>query len=345
MNMNAAVLHGVNDLRLDQVPVREPLRDEVLVQVKKCGVCGTDVHMWAGTNFEGKFPFIPGHEWMGVVAAVGPEVRKIKPGDRVTGEPFIACDVCAICHDGGAPHFCPDHKYYGFTWGTPGAMADYNLSPERRIFKLPDSMTDEEGALVEAVSVAYHAIWGRGGGAGPHDRVGVFGTGPIGLLAVQIAKVSGADVLVVEPGEYRRRMALAVGADLVVDPSKEDLVARVMDFTDGLGLTLIVECSGSPAGIASTVDVIGVNGRIVLTGQSMGLKPAMEIGKTIWKHATIVGSCGAPDYFPRTLKYMAKHLADSTKVITHCYPLSDALPAFQMALKGTESGKVLLTMG
>ncbi len=138
----------------------------------------------------------------------------------------------------------------------------------------------------------------------PHDRVAVFGTGPIGLLAVQIAKVAGAQTIVVEPAPFRARMAADFGADVVIDPTQEDLIARVNDLTDGLGLSLIIECSGSAAGIASTVDVIGVNGRIVLTGQSFGLKPAASLGKTIWTHATIIGSCGAPDFFPKTLAYI-----------------------------------------
>jgi 2-desacetyl-2-hydroxyethyl bacteriochlorophyllide A dehydrogenase len=343
--MKAAVLRGVNDLRLEDLPIPQPRAGEALVKIKHCGVCGTDVHMWAGTNFEGTFPFIPGHEWVGSVVDVGPGVNSLKVGDRVTGAPFIPCHACAVCQDGHAPAFCPNHRYYGFTWNTAGGMAEYHVSPAERLFKIPENLTDEEGAMVEAVSVAYFAIWGRGGGVAPHDRVGIFGAGPIGLFALQVAKVAAAQVIVVEPQPFRQKLARELGADEVVDPSQGDSVARVKELTDDLGLTLIVECSGSVAGIASTVDAIGLDGRIVLTGQSIGLKIPIELGKSIWKHAQVIGSCDAPYFFPKTLAYMSRHRADIARVITHRFPLDDVRAAFEMALKGSEGGKVLLNVG
>lgn len=340
--MQAVVMRGVDRLDVTDVALREPQGDEVLVQVRRCGVCGTDVHMWHGTNFEGVFPFVPGHEWMGTVEAVGPGVTSLRVGDRVTSEPFIACRLCPVCQDGGPAFACPNHRYYGFTWETPGGMAEYNVSPEEHFVKLPASMSDDEGALVEPVSVAYHAIWGSAGGVAPHDCVGVYGAGPIGLLAMQIAAVSGAPVIAIEPTPYRQRMAREMGAAAVVDPTAEDLAGRIMDLTDGQGLSLIIECSGNSAAIASTVDVVGVGGRIVLTGQSIGTKVPIEIGKTIWKNARILSSCDSPHFFSRTVRYMARHLADATKIITHHFPLAQAPAAFEMALKGTESGKVML---
>lgn len=196
---------------------------------------------------------------------------------------------------------------------------------------------------MEPVSVAYHAIWGRGGGVAPHDRVAIIGAGPIGLLATQIAKVAGAQVIVVEPQPVRQKLAKEVGgADIVVDPSKGDAVEQVMELTNGLGVSLIVECSGSVPGIASTVEMIAVDGRIVITGQSMGVKIPIELGKTIWKHANIMGSCGAPNFFPNTIAFISRHLADPTKLITHHFPLTEVQAAFEMANKGVESGKVML---
>jgi len=340
--MKAVVLRGVNDLRVEDLPVPEPGEGEVLIKNKVTGVCGTDVHMWAGTNFEGTFPFIPGHEWMGEVVGVGSGVTSVQVGDRVTGEPFIPCGLCAVCKDGGAPAFCPNHGYYGFTWEEMGAMCEYQVSPEERLHKIPASFSDDEGALVEAVSVAYHAIWGRGGGVAPHDRVAVQGVGPIGLLATQIALVAGAQVLVIEPAEYRQEMAREIGAEHIIDPTADGWMEEVLELTEGLGLTLIVECSGNAAGIASTVDTIGIDGRIVLTGQSMGVKIPIELGKTIWKHATVTSSCDAPHFFPKTIAYMARHLADVTKVVTHRFALDDAPEAFELGNQGTGSGKIVL---
>ncbi len=133
--MKAAVLHGVNDLRLEELPDPKPRANEVLVKVNLAGVCGTDVHMWAGTNFEGEFPFVPGHEWVGEVIEAGPEVRTLAVGDRVTGECFIPCHSCPVCRNGGASAFCSNHTYYGFQPHAPGGLAEYHTSPEERLQK------------------------------------------------------------------------------------------------------------------------------------------------------------------------------------------------------------------
>lgn len=343
--MKAAVLRGIKDLRLEEIPDPEPGHGEVLVRISVAGVCGTDVHMWSGTNFEGTFPFVPGHEWVGEVVKLGAGVRSLAVGDRVTGECFIPCRVCPVCKSGCAPAFCPDHDYYGFEWKANGGMAELHVSPEERLHKIPDALSDEEAALIEPVSVAYHSIWGRGDGVAPHDRVAIFGAGPIGLFAMQVAKVSGAQVVVVEPQAYRQEMARNMGADEIVDPTRQDFADRAMKLTGGLGFTLIVECSGSKAGIASTVDLVAADGRIVLTGQSMGVKIPIELGKTIWKHAHVIGSCGSPGFFPMTITFLSKHLVDVARIITHRFALDDVQEAFELGNKGTKSGKILLQIG
>ena len=341
--MKAAVLHGVRDLRLEEVPLpNDPGADEVLVEIAVCGLCGTDVHMWAGTNNEGTFPFTPGHEWSGRVVAVGGNVRHLKEGDRVTGEPFVGCRTCEVCQNGQGPAFCPDHSYFGFTQDTPGGLADFHLSPAERLHKIPDNLSDEVAALTEPVSVAYHSVWGVGGGAAPHDRICIFGAGPIGLFALQTCLTSGADVIVVEPSPYRQRMAESIGAETILDPSSENIEQRVMELTRGLGATKIIECSGSVEATAMTVDIVAVEGNIVLTGQSVGTKVPIEIGKTIWKHATISGYAGAHYYFPRTLTFMAKKLVEFDKVITHRFSIDDIADAFDLGNRGTDSAKIMI---
>jgi len=339
--MKAVILKGVNNLAVEDVEVRKPQKDEVLAKVDIIGLCGTDIHMWAGTNFEGTFPFIPGHEWIGHVAETGPDVKALKVGDRVTGDNFIACRKCDICKNGGVPHFCTDHEAYGYTPKFPGAMAEYQWSPEERLYKIPDSVSDEAGALTEVVSVPYHAIWARSGGIGPHDRVAIIGTGPVGLLAIQIALITGAKVIVLEPEPNRAKLAAEMGAKYILDPTKGDIVKEVMGLTNGLGVTKIIECSGSIGGIALTVDIISVDGTIVLTGQSIGTKVPIEIGKIIWKHAKIVGSCGAPFFFPNTIDFLSKNLIDATKIVTDRFSLEDALGAFELGHKASR-GKILI---
>lgn len=341
--MKAAVLHGVKDLRLEDVPhPADPGPDEVLVKITVCGLCGTDVHMWAGTNNEGTFPFVPGHEWSGRIVAVGTNVRHLKEGDRVTGEPFIGCKNCHVCQSGYGPAFCPNHRYYGFTPDTPGGLAEFHLSPAERIHKVPENLSDEVAALTEPVSVAYNSVWHVGGGTAPHDRICIFGAGPIGLFALQICLASGAEVIVIEPSSYRQQVARSVGAKTIVDPSKENVEERVMELTHGLGATKIIECSGSVQATAMTVDLVAVEGNIVLTGQSVGTKVPIEIGKTIWKHATISGYAGEHFYFPKTLSYMEKELVDFEQIITHRFAIDDIAEAFDLGNQGTGSGKIMV---
>ena len=339
--MKVVVFKGVKDLVVDEVAVPRPADDEVLLKVNVCGVCGTDLHMWAGTNFEGAFPFIPGHEMVGSVVELGKKVTTLKVGDRVTGEPFIACRVCPVCRNGGISAFCPKHRYYGFTKETGGGFAEYQVSPEERLFKVPDNVSDETAALTEPIAVAYHAVWGRAGGAAPHDRIGVFGAGPIGLFAMSACLVSGADVFVFEPSAYRQNLAAAMGAKNIIDPTRADAVAKVMDLTDGLGLTKIIECSGNAAAVAMSVDLVAVDGKIVLTGHP-GTKVPIEIGKTIWKHASLAGSCGSPYFFPKALAFMSKGLVNFEKAISHRFPIQAAEKAFVLGNKGTESSKIMI---
>jgi L-iditol 2-dehydrogenase len=340
--MRAAVLRGVHDLRLEELPDPRPGDNEALVRVKAAGVCGTDVHMWEGTNTEGTFPFIPGHEWAGEVVEVGRKVKTFSAGDRVVAEVPTKCRICPNCKDGMEPNMCPDFELYGFSWEYPGGMVEYTLAKEERLFKIPDNVSYEEGALVEAVSVAYHGVWGSGGGAAPHDRVVVFGAGPIGLFAMLTCKASGAPVIMVEPQAFRQRMALDLGADMVLDPTAGDVVEQVLDHTAGRGATLVLECSGSDGALGAVVDVVAKQGRIVLIGQSAGRKIPIEIGLAIFQATTIAGSSGSPYFFPRTLTFMSRHLVDLTRVVTHRFPLSDILEAFEVGKGATDSAKILL---
>ncbi len=340
--MKAAVLRGVHDLRLEEIADPEPAGNEVLIRVRAAGVCGTDVHMWEGTNKEGTFPFIPGHEWAGEVVEVGREIKGVSVGDRVVAEVPIPCRVCDNCKDGMEPNMCPDFELYGFSWECPGGMAEYTLAREERLFKIPDNVSFEEAALVEPVSVAYHGVWGSGGGAAPHDRVVVFGAGPIGLFALLSCRASGAPVIVVEPQPFRQQMARDLGAEVVVDPTVEDVAERVLQHTAGRGATLVLECSGSNGALAATLDVIGKQGRIVLIGQSAGRKIPIEIGKAIFQRTRIVGSSGSPYFFPKTLTFMSRRLVDLMPVVTHQFRLADVLSAFELGRNPVDCGKILV---
>lgn len=336
--MKAAILRGIRDLMVEDVPDPEPSANEALIRVWAAGVCGTDVHMWEGTNTEGTFPFIPGHEWAGEVLKVGKAVRNLAVGDRVVAEVPIRCRVCPDCQDGMDANMCPHFELYGFSWDCPGGMAEYTLAKEERLFRIPDNVSYEEAALVEPVSVVYHGVWRSGGGVAPHDRVVVMGAGPIGLFAMLSCRASGAPVVVVEPQPDRQQMALDLGAEAVIDPTQGRLVQQVLDQTAGRGATLVIECSGSNGALESVLEVVAKQGRIVLIGQSIGRKIPIEIGKAIAKGVTIVGSSGSPYFFPRTLAFMSRRLVDLTCVVTHRFPLAEVVQAFELGKGATAGG-------
>jgi L-iditol 2-dehydrogenase len=340
--VKAAVLYEVRDLRLEEVEDPRPAEQEVLIRVQAAGLCGTDVHMWEGTNTEGTFPFIPGHEWAGQVMEVGKGIKSLSAGDRVVAEVPIQCHICPNCQDGMDPNMCPDLELYGFSWGFPGGMAELTLAREERLFKIPDNVSSEEAALVEPVSVAYHGVWRSGGGVAPHDRVVVFGAGPIGLFTMLTCKAAGAPVAVVEPQPFRQGMARKLGADAVIDPAAGDPIQQILDCTAGRGATLVLECSGSNGALGSVLDAVAKQGRIVLIGQSVGRRIPIEIGRAIAKGVTIAGSSGSPHFFPKTLTFMSRRLVDLLQVVTHRFPLADVQAAFDLGLKAADSGKILV---
>jgi len=233
-------------------------------------------------------------------------------------------------------------KYYGFTPETPGGMAEYHCSPEERLFKIPDKISDEEAALVDPISCSYYAIWGRAGGVAPHDNIGVFGAGPIGISAMLIGMIAGAQVVLIEPQAFRQKMARDMGAEIIIDPYKQDTVKEVLDLTNGLGLSKIIECSGSPDAIKTAIDVLAVAGVINLIGHSIGEQIPMEIGKIAWKHGTIVAAAGSPFYYPHTVTLLSRGLTDFNKLVTHRFPIDDVLEAFTIGNEGSESGKIMI---
>ena len=340
--MKAAVLRNIKDLRLEELPDPEPADNELVIRIRACGICATDVHMWQGTNTEGTYPFVPGHEWAGEVVEVGSDVKAFSVGDRVVGEVAIACRVCPNCKDGMAPEMCSDLQLSGFAWLAPGGMAEYHVSKVDRLHKIPDNLSYEEAALVEPISIGYHAVWGSGGGVGPHDRVVVFGCGPIGMLTMLTCKAAGTPVIVVEPHPYRRQMAQELGADGAVDPTGGNLEEQIMDHTAGRGASLVFECSGSDAGRGATVDIVANRGRIVLIGQGENQKVPIELDQAIFKGASIVGSCGTAFYFAKTLVFMSRRLVDFGQVITPRLPLDQVHEAFKLGDRQAESGKIML---
>ncbi len=307
MEAKIAFLHGPGDLRIKDVKVQEPGQDQVLVRLKACGICGSDVECFEGKSAEGRYdlgPYTPGHEWAGEVVSTGSGVTTLHPGDKVTGDCVMHCGVCRNCKDGLMPSACLNMREGGFRPDSPGGMGEYLVIEEPYVHRFPDSWSWEEGAWVETFSIGYFGIWGNGGYVDASDDVVVLGAGPIGLSALMVAKTSGAQVICVDPLASRRQTALQYGADEVVDPTIGDLTEEIRKLTGDRGASVVIEASGNDQAIAAIFDVAGHSARIGLIGHSVGRKVPVEIGLTIWKTARITGSGGTKSFAQRTIRFM-----------------------------------------
>jgi threonine dehydrogenase-like Zn-dependent dehydrogenase len=325
------------EIREYDVPTPGPY--EVLMQVKACGICGSDVHM-AQADDEGYifypgltgFPCILGHEFSGIVIKAGEKAfdkrtnKPFKGGERVTSEEMLWCGMCKPCAD-GYPNHCERLDEVGFN--VNGAFAQYIVVPSRTVWSLEPLADIYEGddlflagSLVEPTSVAYNAVIERGGGIRPGDRVVILGGGPVGIAACAVLKQAGASqVIISEPQEARARLALSIGADFAINPLKESLADRVLELTDGMGANLFMEATGLPEVVYPDIERIIWEGRtlnstVVVTARAEAKMPVT--GEVLQvRRARIVGAQGHSGHgtFPRVIDCMASGM-DMTRMIT-----------------------------
>ncbi|WP_003542275.1 scyllo-inosose 3-dehydrogenase [Desulfotomaculum nigrificans] len=314
---------------VEEVDIPEPGPGEVLIEVKACGICGSDVHM-AQPDEEGYiwypgltgFPAVLGHEFAGKVVKAGPGAinkRTNKPfvgGEDVCAEEMVWCGRCQPCAD-GYPNHCERLDELGFN--VNGAFAKYIVVPDRLVWSLDPLKKVYEGddiylagSLVEPTCVAYNAVVQRGGGIKPGDNVVIAGGGPVGLAACAIMKRMGAaKVILSEPEEGRAQIGLQLGADVVINPLKEDFVQRVLELTDGYGAKLYLEATGLPTVVYPLIEQCiwegrGLNSTVVVVARADAKMPVT--GEVLQvRRAQIVGAQGhsGEGTFPRVIEAMA----------------------------------------
>jgi L-iditol 2-dehydrogenase len=342
-----AFLHAPHDLRVSEVELPRLAADQILVQLKACGICGSDVECYEGKSKEGRYdlgPYTPGHEWGGEVMEVGHGVRGLKPGQKVTADCVMQCFVCRNCKEGLMPSACLNFREVGFRPDSPGGMGEFLIIEEPYLHSFPDPWSFEEGAWVETFSIGYFGLWGNGGYVDASDDVAILGAGPVGLSALMVAKTAGARTIAIEPLAFRRELALKYGADEAVDPGSGDLKAVVNGLTGGRGPSVVVEASGNDRAIASIFDIAGHSARVRLIGHSVGRQVPVEIGRTIWKTLSITGSGGTRAFAQRTIRFMdrIRERFDVRGLITHRFPFQRIHEAFEVAAK--EKSKALKVM-
>ena len=269
--MKAAVFYGKHDLRVMDQPVPVPGAGQVQIQVRACGICGTDIHIFEGDEGAAKSPAgtILGHEFSGEITAVGPGVTEFKVGDRVCVDPNELCGKCDYCR-GGIGHYCTSMNGYGTT--VHGGFAEFCVVPTSQVYAIPNGMTFEQAAMAEPVACCIHGI--DMCEIHPGDTVAVFGAGMIGLIMLQLAKISGAATLIsIEPIAEKREIARKLGADLTIDPFTED-VSEVLKQHGITRVNTVIECVGRTGTIQQAIEIAGPKAVVMMFGLT---KPGDEI--------------------------------------------------------------------
>ena len=337
--MKASYFLGKGSFEVRQAPELHPGPGEVVIRNMVCGVCGTDVHIFHGEpgSADVNPPVVLGHEYSGEVVEVGEGVTALKPGDHVTVDPNIYCGECVYCRN-GKKQLCETMQAVGVT--RDGGFGEYSLVPAAQAFKLGDSVPYEAGAMAEPVACCLHGIDLAGIKAG--DRVCIVGGGAIGLIMLQLAKLSGASSLVLsEPNEKRRQVALSLGADAAIDPTAPD-ARSAYEAALGDGADVVIECVGNNAAVKSAFQLAKKGATIVLfsvpkVDATFDL-PLFDVYK---KELTIRGSFVNPDTHERAVRLINSGKLDFTSIITHRFNL-DQLPEAIAMQMSSESIKVVV---
>lgn len=319
---------------------RNLLPDEVLVKVAVCGICGTDVHIYHGdkgsTNVQ--LPVILGHEFAGVIEEIGSNVDNLCVGDHVTIDPNIYCGKCHYCQN-GKKQMCNNLTAIGVN--RDGGFADHCYVPSAQCIKLNKSVPLAYGAMIEPIACCLHGIDRANIKAG--DTVCVIGGGAIGLIMVQLAKLTGAScVILSEPAPMRRKVGLNVGADYVIDPINEQLKESIEKFTGTAGVDVVIECVGNTVATAQAFDAAKRGAIIMLFSvPKAGSIHPLSLEDVFQKELTIMGSMVNPNTHLRATQLINSGRIILDPLITHYYPVDKLKDAILMQMSD-ESIKVMV---
>jgi L-iditol 2-dehydrogenase len=340
----ALVLHKIDDLRLEPFPVSEPEDGEVLIEMQSVGICGSDVHYWKRGcigDFVVRAPMVLGHESSGKVIKVGPNVKDLKAGDRVTIEPGVPCRRCDFCK-GGRYNLCADIVFLA-TPPVHGSLARYHTHAADFCFKLPDHVSYEEGAFCEPLSVGVHAC--RRAGVTIGAKVFITGAGPIGLVSMLAAKAMGADTIIMtDISQPRLDFAKQLGATYVV-LAENDSQATAKRVVETLGSmpNISIECSGAESSIQATFYATVSGGVVVLVGLGRPLA-SLPIVNAAVREIDIRGVFRYANCYPAALGLIASGRINVKPLITHRYTINESVQAFEMAESG-QAIKVMIQCG
>ncbi|WP_226781433.1 zinc-dependent alcohol dehydrogenase [Oceaniglobus trochenteri] len=336
----AAFYRGNKSFAVEQVEAPTPSAGQVMLRVAYCGICGTDMHVFHG-NMDARVGLnrIVGHEMSGIVEAVGADVDRVKPGQKVVVRPLDHCGDCPACNAGHS-HICHNLAFLGLD--TDGAMQELWCAPAHTLHVLPNDMRLDHAALIEPVAVACHDV--RMARLQPDEDVVVIGGGPIGVLVAMVARDAGGKVVISEVNETRRAIADALGFD-TVNPATADLQAAIMARTDGKGADVVFEVSGSQAGVDAMTAVAATRGRICMVAIH-AKKPQVDMFRFFWRELQLVGArVYEPEDYDKAISLVAGGAIAAESVITDVSPLAGIQQAFEALDASPTALKSLIKVG
>lgn len=297
--------------------------EDVLVRVRACGICGSDVHGFDGSTGRRIPPLVMGHESSGVVEEIGASVTRTRVGEHVALDSLLSCGKCELCRN-GKTNMCADRRILGVScteFRQPGAFAEYIVVPQQAVYPVPDDMPFEHAALVEPVSVALHAVSRLRIDLG--DSAAVVGSGMIGLLAIQALRIAGCDeVIAIDLDDDRLRLAKELGATAALNPSHTDAVAAVLEWTGGWGVDVALEVVGAAKPIAMAINCTRRGGQIGLVG-NLSAEVPLPLQTVVTRELALVGTLASAGEYPRAIELIASGAIQVAPLISAIVPLAE----------------------
>lgn len=342
-NMKALVLTDYYKFEYKDVPEPTCKDDEVVVNVKACAICGSDVHGYDGTSGRRQPPIIMGHEAAGVISAIGKNVTGYQVGDRVTFDSTVYCGKCWHCRRGEV-NLCENRMVLGVAcddYRNPGAMAEYVTVPERILYKIPDNVSFVQAAGVEPLSVAMHALSMSKFHLG--DHAAVVGAGTIGLLLTQLLKAAGASqITVIDIDEEKLNLAKRFGATTVINSAKEDPASLIRTKGSGRGADIVFEAVGISATIQTAISCVRIGGSIVMVG-NLAAKVDLPLQKCVTQQIDLQGTCASAGEYDVCLELIGCGMVDIDSIISKVAPLSEGAKWFDR-LHAAEPGLIKVVL-
>lgn len=339
--MKALLLTAPSKLELVDFPAPQPGEDEVVVRVHACGICGSDIHGWDGSTGRRHPPLIMGHEASGEVIATGPRVTGWRAGDRVTFDSTISCGACHFCRTGQV-NLCDNRRVVGVSpieYKQHGAFAEQLAVPDRILYRLPDTLTYEQAAMVEPVSIAIHAV--QRTKITPGSTAVVIGSGMIGLLVIQALRWAGAkQIVAVDLADNRLALARELGATHTVNSGQADVTAEINRITGGLGADTSFEVVGFGATLNLAIAVLKRGGTCVLVGNLSPKTQDFPLQAVVTKELTLLGSCSSAGEYPLCLDLIASGAINVKPMIETVAPLADGAAWFER-LSAKDGGRYM----